>query len=81
MIDLFKKRNLNTQLTSKKETNEDDEQLSGRASTETTPNHLDQDKAQTFPIEDDLFEERLLSPMEAGQANNRPSFEDVTGIN
>ena len=79
MIDLYKAANLN-QLKPKHES--DDELSGGRVSTETTPNHLDKDKMQTFPIDDNNFEERLLvSPNEHSDSKTRPSFEEVTGIN
>ena len=78
VIDLFKQRHLNGQFAPKKERN-DDENSGGRASTETTPNNQD-DKMHTFAIEDDNFDDRLLSPMDA-DSKSRPSFEEVSGIN
>ena len=80
VIDLFKQRHMTGHFAPKKEQQRnDDENSGGRASTETTPNNHD-DKVHTFAIEDDIFEERLLSPMDA-DSKARPSFEEVTGIN
>lgn len=64
MIDLYKQRHINGDLAPKKETS-DDENSGGRVSTNATPNNEDF-KAHTFAIEDDgVFDEHLLSPMDA----------------